>query len=56
MTLTLQRLAVSASRETVEIRLLRDGELERTAILAGGELRPSQFAGVAISVPELFPE
>ena len=47
---------VSPEAETVEVRLLKEGKLERTAILAEGSLQPSQFAGVTISVPAIFPE
>lgn len=47
---------VSPEAEAVEVRLLKEGKLERTAILAEGSLQPSQFAGVAISVPGIFPE
>jgi Uma2 family endonuclease len=41
--------------KTVEVHLLKDGKLERTAILGDGSLQPSQFAGVTISIPSLFP-
>jgi Uma2 family endonuclease len=47
---------VSPEAETVEVRLLKEGRLQRTAILAEGSLQPSQFAGVAISIPAIFPE
>jgi Uma2 family endonuclease len=47
---------VSPEAETVEVRRLKEGKLERTAILAEGSLQASQFAGVTISVPTIFPE
>jgi Uma2 family endonuclease len=47
---------VSPEAETVEVRLLTAGKLERTAILAEGDLQPTQFPGVAVSVPAIFPE
>ncbi|HEY1760266.1 MAG TPA: Uma2 family endonuclease [Bryobacteraceae bacterium] len=47
---------VSPEAETIELRLLKEGKLERVAILADGSLQPSQFAGVSISVPSLFPD
>jgi Uma2 family endonuclease len=47
---------VSPGAKTVEVRLLQEGKLERTAILAEGSLQPSQFDGVAISIPAIFPE
>jgi Uma2 family endonuclease len=47
---------VSPEAETVEIRLLKEGKLERIAILAEGSLQPSQFAGVAISIATVFPD
>ncbi len=47
---------VSPEAETVEVRLPKEGKLEPTAILAEGSLQPSQFAGVTISVPGIFPE
>ncbi len=46
---------VSLEAETVEILLLKEGELERWAILAEGWLQPTQFAGVAVSVSTIFP-
>lgn len=47
---------VSPEAQTVEVRLLKEGKLERAAILAEGSLQPSQFAGVVISVSAIFPE
>jgi Uma2 family endonuclease len=47
---------ISPQAETVEIRQLKDGKLERTSILAEGSLQPAQFPEVTVSVPALFPE
>jgi len=47
---------VSPEAKTVEVLLLKEGKLERTAILAEGELQPSRFADVSISVSAIFPE
>jgi Uma2 family endonuclease len=47
---------VSPEAETIEICLLKEGKLERAAVLAGGSLQPSEFAGVTISVSAIFPE
>jgi Uma2 family endonuclease len=47
---------VSPEARTVEVLRLKDGRLERTAVLTEGSLQPSQFAGVAVSVPNLFPK
>jgi len=47
---------VSPEAETVEVLLLKEGKLERASILAEGELQPTRFAGVAISIPAIFPE
>jgi Uma2 family endonuclease len=46
---------VSPEAETVEVLLLKEGKLQRTAILAEGSLQPSQFAGVVISISGIFP-
>jgi len=46
---------VSPEAETVEVLLLEEGKLERSAILAEGSLQPTQFAGVAVSVSAIFP-
>jgi Uma2 family endonuclease len=46
---------VSPEAETFEVRMLKEGKLERTAILAEGSLQPSQFAGVVISISGIFP-
>jgi Uma2 family endonuclease len=47
---------ISPQAETVEIRQLKDGKLERISILAEGSLKPSQFPEVSVSVSALFPE
>jgi hypothetical protein len=38
----------------VEVLLLNNGKLERTAILADGDLHPTRFPGVTISVSDIF--
>ena len=45
---------VSPQAETLEVRQLKDGKLERTAILAEGSVQPAQFSGVTVSVPAVF--
>jgi Uma2 family endonuclease len=47
---------ISPEAETVEVRQLKDGKLERISILADGSLQPSEFPEVSVSVSELFPE
>ena len=47
---------VSPEAESVEIRLLKDGKLVVENIVAEGELRPTQFPGVAIPLVELWSE
>jgi len=47
---------VSPEAKTVEVRLLKEGNLERTAILTEGSVEPSKFPGVAISASDVFPE
>jgi Uma2 family endonuclease len=47
---------ISPEAETVEVCLLKAGKLERAGIVADGSLQPSQFPGVAVPVPELFPQ
>lgn len=47
---------VSPEAETVEVRQLKDGKLERITILAEDSLRPSQFPEVSVSIPDLFPD
>lgn len=45
---------VSPQAETIEVRLRKDGKLERTAILADGSLQPTQFPYVTVSVSGAF--
>jgi Uma2 family endonuclease len=47
---------ISPEAETIEVRRLKDGKLERISILADGSLQPSQFPEVTVPVPALFPE
>ena len=47
---------VSPEAETVEVRQLREGRLERVAIVADGNLEPIRFPGVSIPVSALWPE
>ena len=47
---------VSPEAETVEIRELREGQLERIAIVAEGVLLSKRFPGVSIPVSALWPE
>ena len=46
---------ISPEAETVEIRKLRDGRLDRIAIIADGNLEPARFPGVSIPVLSLWP-
>lgn len=45
---------ISPEAETVEVLLLNDGKLERTAIRADGDLHPTRFPGVTVSVSDIF--
>jgi len=47
---------VSPEAQTVEVLLLKEGKLERAAVLAEGSLEPSRFAEISISVSAIFPE
>jgi Uma2 family endonuclease len=47
---------VSPEAHSVEVQKLSAGKMERAAIHVEGSLEPSQFPGVSISVPALFPE
>jgi Uma2 family endonuclease len=47
---------ISPEAETVEIRQLREGRLDRIAIVADGNLQPARFLGVSIPVLALWPE
>lgn len=46
---------VSPEAESVEIRLLANGKLERAAIQVDGTLQPTRFPGVSIPVSEIWP-
>lgn len=46
---------VSSQAESVEIRLLNAGRLERRAILVDGVLQPTRFPGVSIQVETIWP-
>jgi Uma2 family endonuclease len=46
---------ISPKAKTVEIRQLNDGKLEQVSLLAEGDVQPSQFPEVTVSVPGLFP-
>jgi Uma2 family endonuclease len=48
---------ISPEAETIEVRELHEGRLQRTAIIAEGELRPTRFPNVSIPVSaSLWPE
>jgi len=47
---------VSPEAETVEIRKLREGRLDRIAIVADGNLQPERFPGVSMPIASLWPE
>jgi Uma2 family endonuclease len=47
---------ISPEAHSVEVQVLKDGKLVRSAILVEGSVEPSQFPGVIVSVPTLFPE
>jgi Uma2 family endonuclease len=47
---------ISPEAENIEIRMLRNGRLERTTILADGSLQPTRFPGVSIPVASIWPE
>ncbi|HEY4359328.1 MAG TPA: Uma2 family endonuclease [Bryobacteraceae bacterium] len=47
---------ISPEAHSVEVQRLRDGKLERTAILMEGSIEPSRFPGVSVDIPSLFPE
>ena len=46
----------SPEARSVEVRRLSEGKLARTAILVDGTVEPSQFPGVSVSIPEIWPE
>lgn len=45
----------SPQAESVEVRLLRAGKLERTAILVDGIVQPTRFPGVSIEINSIWP-
>ena len=45
---------ISPEAETIEVRLLKNGKLERVAILAEGVAQPTQFPDVAVRVADIF--
>jgi Uma2 family endonuclease len=47
---------VSPEAATVEILLLEDGRLARSAILADGTLEPTRFPHVQIRISEIWPD
>ena len=47
---------ISPEAENVEVRQLREGRLERTAIVADGMLQPLRFPGVSIPITALWPD
>jgi Uma2 family endonuclease len=47
---------VSPEAESVEIRMLSGGKLERVAILVDGQFQPTRFPGVSIDVKSIWPE
>jgi Uma2 family endonuclease len=47
---------VSPEAGSIEVLLLKGGELERAAMVVDGSLQPSQFPEVTVSIPSLFPE
>lgn len=46
---------VSPEAATVEVLLLQDGQLRRSAILAEGILQPHHFPAVKINIAEIWP-
>src|SRR5258708_1175270 len=47
---------VSPQGQTIEVRILRAGKLERTGIVADGVLEPRRLPGVSIRVADIWPE
>jgi Uma2 family endonuclease len=47
---------MSPEAQSVEVWLLIEGQLRRTAILVEGSLQPTRFPGVSIAIPEIWPE
>jgi len=46
---------LSAEAESVEVRVLSGGKLERVAIQVDGQLHPTRFPGVSIEVKDIWP-
>jgi Uma2 family endonuclease len=46
----------SPQAQSVEVRLLQSGKLQRANILVEGNLEPTQFPGVSVPITALFPE
>lgn len=46
----------SPEAQSVEVLRLRDGELASTSIQVGGTLEPSEFPGVQVSIPSIWPD
>lgn len=46
----------SKDHRTVEVLLLEDGRLRRSALLSGGVLRPTRFPQVAIEIAPIWPD
>ena len=47
---------ISPEAATVEVLLLEDGKLRRSAILAEGVLKPKHFPAVQIDISEIWPD
>ena len=47
---------VSPEMESVEVRILSSGKLERAAIQVDGQLMPTRFPGVSVEVKSIWPE
>jgi Uma2 family endonuclease len=47
---------VSPEAQSIEVRMLREGKLERTDIRMDGELQPTRFPGVSVVVASIWPE
>ena len=46
---------ISPEAQSVEVRLLSDGKLKTSSILVSGNLQPSGFPGVSISIESIWP-
>lgn len=47
---------ISPEAATVEVLLLQDGKLRRSALLAEGQLKPKHFPSVSIDISEIWPD